>query len=686
MKPSWLDVAKNELLRLVRDRRALFLAVVLPALLYPLLFVGMEKLEQVGEKTLEARELTGLVDLSGLEPDLADELRERFGNLEKLELTEADLSQLNGLPDVVRSRRARAEDIEVRNARAEAFSLQMDALAPDADLALVARAGPDGRPILWMVFDGGNVGSMEAQNRVEDTLDELAEEQRRDALIAGLGRDPAEDYRVETIDAAAPEDAAGAALGRFLPLIAVLVMVSGGAFAALDAFAAERENGTLETLLVQPVPARTLAVGKFAAVLLVAVIAWAGNAASLLGTAAAGLLPEAAGAAGGFDAQLLGRVGLGLLLFMPSAVLIAVALCLVSSRARSFREGQNYLLPVTLAGIALVAPAMSPDVELDVVLACVPLLGPSLALRDALSGNLSLLPALIAVVASLVVAALMLTRLASTLDAERLLAEAPSKASTRTPLAAVRRSQLTGGAAVLLVYLVGMRLQAWDLVPGLLISMWGIVLGLAVWLGLLHAKREGTSFVAELGLSTVNPLACLGALLLAPGLVQGMRVLLEFQGRFIPMPTAGMGDELAGLMELSVPTLLLLIAVSPGICEELLMRGSVLSGLLRGPSRVQAIAMQAGLFAIMHASVHRLAITFVLGALLGVLRLGAGTIVPCMLLHMAYNGLQLLSTTGVVAARWGELILHPGWWAAFVVGLALIWSSSVKGALLPKKS
>ena len=58
-----LRVLRIDLLQLARDKRALFSAIVLPALLYPALFWGMGQLESVGEKTMAERDLSVLIDL-----------------------------------------------------------------------------------------------------------------------------------------------------------------------------------------------------------------------------------------------------------------------------------------------------------------------------------------------------------------------------------------------------------------------------------------------------------------------------------------------------------------------------------------------------------------------------------------------------------------------------------------------
>ena len=77
-------IAKSELLRLTRDRKALFFAVVLPILLYPLLFWGSERLGQVSEERLEAQTTSFVADLRGFPPELAASLRDEVGALEHL--------------------------------------------------------------------------------------------------------------------------------------------------------------------------------------------------------------------------------------------------------------------------------------------------------------------------------------------------------------------------------------------------------------------------------------------------------------------------------------------------------------------------------------------------------------------------------------------------------------------------
>ena len=122
---------------------------------------------------------------------------------------------------------------------------------------------------------------------------------------------------------------------------------------------------------------------------------------------------------------------------------------------------------------------------------------------------------------------------------------------------------------------------------------------------------------------------------------------------------------------------LLAVAVTPAVCEELFFRGVVLSGL-RSLGKWPAIAISALLFAVAHASIYRLLPTLLLGLVLGYLVWKTGSIVVSMIVHALNNGIvAVLSQTPSVAAALGfdatakVVPLGPTLIAAAVSGLAL---------------
>ena len=649
----WRIVASCEVRRLLRDRRAILFAVVLPMLLYPLFLWGTGKLQKVSERQLERTEVRAAADLRALEPQLRGEVLDALSDAEgRFEVEEQELAELASL------------GVEERRLEARARLEQQD----DLSLLVLGVEADDGPPRLFLFERSSDEAGAEAASRARRRLADLRERGLVARLQLEIGEDPAHRLRTSARDWVRPEDEAGASLGRFLPLIAVIVLLSAGAFAALDAFAAEREVGTLETLLVQPVPSLEIARGKFAAVLGTGVLAWFGNGASLIVCAMFGWLdPTGTSGPVRFDPTVVGRVALGTMVFLPTSVLLAAALCWFSSRARSFREGQQVLLPLTLVSLALAAPSASATLELDVLWAVVPLSGPSLALRDALVGRLDLTLALLAFAASLVPAWLVLARLGDTLDAERLLqGDAPRTERARRGVP-VRRAFVFGSMAALGVYVVGGWLQARSLPLGLALTLWVLALGIALELARRNAGDTGTSLRDELALRPAAAHWSLAALLAAPALAYLARRIVELQSGLLPMvesDAAAMDAVFGDLLALQPWLVFFLLAVSPGVCEELLFRGSVLSGLLRDKSLVFALGFQALFFALAHASVHRLAVTFLLGLVLAGVRMRAGSILPCILLHAAYNGATVATALDprlepYSASPWTLLLLLP---------------------------
>lgn len=642
-------VFAGEVKRLLRDRRALLFAVVLPMVAYPLLFLFTGQLDTLTEERMARRELRLALDLRALSPPLAESVRAVLGEPElALELTDVEAG---GVPD--------REGL-----------LGILGTGPDgAHLLVVATHAEGERPALHLVLDGADDDTEEAESRVRRTLRNFLARERDRRLLFSAGEDPGAPARVEVVDVARPEDTAGQGLGALFPLLAALILISGGSFAALDSFAGEREAGTLETLLVQPVPAVAVAWGKFAMVLAIGSLAMVGNGVSLFGCLVGGLgslptLPPDAdwGAAGG-------RLALSLLLFLPCAAFIVGLLCLLAARARSFRQGQLVTMPLSLVLLVLTAPATQPTIELGPLLALVPVTGPAIAMRDALSGVFQPLPQLLAFGSSLLWAGLALSRLTDTLDAERLLANEETAAE-----AAARRVQATtairwGITAVLVLYVVGGRLQAWDLVLGTTLTLWGLALGMAVLAGRGTARRAGEPLARTLGLGAPQPLHLLGALLLAPALARTMEILLEQLQRLLPLPSSMTESTqlLEGLADLSPRGLFLLLALSPGICEELLFRGALLSGMRRDLPPVRVVLWQALLFGAAHASVYRFLPTAVIGAVLAALTLRTRTLWPAMVLHVGYNGILVLGSQPEF-----EALQRPGLAWLALPGLALL--------------
>lgn len=81
----------------------------------------------------------------------------------------------------------------------------------------------------------------------------------------------------------------------------------------------------------------------------------------------------------------------------------------------------------------------------------------------------------------------------------------------------------------------------------------------------------------------------------------------------------------------------LLLALLPAVCEELLFRGLIFQGLKSKFKAIWAIVLSAALFSLMHMSIYQTLHQFVLGVVLATLTYFTGTIAYSIIFHFVNN-------------------------------------------------
>jgi membrane protease YdiL (CAAX protease family) len=187
----------------------------------------------------------------------------------------------------------------------------------------------------------------------------------------------------------------------------------------------------------------------------------------------------------------------------------------------------------------------------------------------------------------------------------------------------------------------------------------------AAWL------RHGAAAPAALGLRRPRLVALLGAV--AVGL--SFWYINLWLSAPLSEKLGGEGD-LARLEALVAETplwlMLLALAVTPAVCEELLVRGVVTRALAPRLGRTLAILASAALFALLHASPTRLLPTACFGVLLAHATLATGSVIPGMVMHALNNAMALL----LAANAW------PGLAAAMIDRPALFLTGSLAACAL----
>jgi sodium transport system permease protein len=114
------------------------------------------------------------------------------------------------------------------------------------------------------------------------------------------------------------------------------------------------------------------------------------------------------------------------------------------------------------------------------------------------------------------------------------------------------------------------------------------------------------------------------------------------QSWFFPPLPKPVTDLMQALGDPTLPLwfVLLAMAVTPGICEELAFRGFVLSGFARSARPGVAIGLSAIAFGVFHIIPQQVFNATLMGLILGLLAIRSGSLLPGVLFHILYNSIE----------------------------------------------
>jgi sodium transport system permease protein len=281
--------------------------------------------------------------------------------------------------------------LEAGGAKLEVPSGDVQAAVRDGDHHVVLVIPPEfgtelraGRPApLELVIDSSR---NEARSSIERTRRLLEAYSRKTGALRLLARgvhpEVARPLSIEEVDLATPQKVAANFL-NMIPMFILLAAFIGGMYVATDTTAGERERGSFEPLLINPVPRRALAAGKWLATVVFSAVS---VVLTLFCTVIAlGFVPlEDLGIA----LTLGWAESAGLLVAtLPMALLAAGIQMVIAMFARSFREAQTYLsllmfVPMVPAVFVSVSPIKS-----ALWMMPVPVLGQQVLLMDMIRGE-----------------------------------------------------------------------------------------------------------------------------------------------------------------------------------------------------------------------------------------------------------------------------------------------------------
>ena len=316
----------------------------------------------------------------------------------------------------------------------------------------------------------------------------------------------------------------------------------------------------------------------------------------------------------------------------------------VGAFAKDFKEGQSYMMPVMLALIMPLAITMTPGFELNRYLAFVPVVNISLLIRQVFLNEWQPDLLFIVLLSSFAYAVLALVFAARVFDRNNLLLGGKEGFQSIFDFARRPGSKPSPGlslflfaASLVLVFYGSMALENRGIVALLLVTEFVFILAPALGLATSKGFDIGDTFSLHMpGWRGLLAGLCIG--LSAWTIAAGLLI------RLLPPPESLVkAMERILMMEQDTAPLwqvLLLVAVTPAICEELFFRGFIQSGFRR-LGMWPAVIATGFLFGLMHSSIYRLMPTFFLGAVFGYAVWRTHSIVVGMLCHALNNGLMI---------------------------------------------
>lgn len=239
---------------------------------------------------------------------------------------------------------------------------------------------------LKIVYDDASQSSSTAQEMIKSIVDEYSKVIVKNRLASrGMDVSILEPVKItEEIVAKEKTSFAKFMLSLMLPLLLVIYATSTPLAAAVDLGAGEKERGTLEPLLTTQTSRMNLLFGKFFAITIMGII---GITASLTGLGVSmKLTPGLFGGEGDFTIKISALLLIGLVTILLTMVFASLELA-ISIYARSFKEAQTYLSPITIIGMAAGYSTYMLDVKnAGLMMFNIPLVNISLTIKELING------------------------------------------------------------------------------------------------------------------------------------------------------------------------------------------------------------------------------------------------------------------------------------------------------------
>jgi sodium transport system permease protein len=385
-------VAYKELISTVRDAKAFRTSVLMPFILTPLFIIGFPLLfGNLFGGEIQKKQVVGVVNIAKMPAPLKTILESS---------SDAGVGvELKSVTDPIEA---------VQNGDVDA-ALKI----PESGVAVSAGGTPTEIQVYAKLSSQKSavvreklVGAIQAYSK-SLVLQKLAS--------IGLPPQTLEPVKATTVNAENEAEKAGGLFAFIFPMLLFMAILGGASTVAVDSTAGEKERGSLEILLVSPIKRFEVVIGKLLAVTLFALFGVLVQITAFIVTGLLSpiILKQFGQKDSGFSEVLGGNLNLEIggifsmlaigvtLALMLSGILVAVCIY-----ARSYKEAQNYLVPLQLIGtFTSVGVQFGDFIARSTTIYATPIIGSVLGILDVVKGKATPEIIFVIVIANLVFAA-----------------------------------------------------------------------------------------------------------------------------------------------------------------------------------------------------------------------------------------------------------------------------------------
>lgn len=613
---------KKEIMDVIRDKKTILTMVVLPVILYPVLFlVIMQVITMISNSQ---QERTYYIAYDQVEEENRKALNDWIAGEE------------DGLSYVIK-------EVESDNPKEDLEKENID--------AYITASITDSQVVYEIHYLSAVTNSATVSDMLEEEIDaygkKIAEE---NAAAQGLDVKKVLYPVTSTLtDRSSNESSIGSILGSIIPFLMITSILMGAMYPAIDATAGEKERGTLETLLTLPVGNMELIMSKFLSVATIAVVSVFINVLSMGGIAAylyatINALSEGAGTfrLGSFVPAIL----ISIVCIIAFALFMSAVVMCICAFAKSFKEANNYVTPLTLVVLLTAYIGFIPNVELSTTTAIIPVANICLLMKNLLVFKYDFALILMVLLSNVIYAFVAVWFLGKIYNSESILfGESASgiklferrKNIKKGSLSTIQESLLVLVVALLLMVYLGGIMSLSHPVMGVVVPQFFI--GVLPVLACIYIKGNARE-IFKLNIPKGKDLA--GSVCLYLGVGSLSLLISNLLTMAFPDNSQGLNEEYAKLLDgISFVPALLLIALTPAVCEELMFRGYMFTAFRQKMSLPKAIFFVSVLFGISHMSLIKIIPTAILGAALAYAVYKTDSIAASSLVHFLNNAFSV---------------------------------------------